>query len=68
MDRWATIQLEQQAGPLFELKAGVPQGGCLSLTLFSVYTADIPPPATSNSIDICYADDINQLITLQTKE
>ena len=41
---------------MFELKAGVPQGGCLSPTLFSIYTVDIPEPETRNSIDIYYAD------------
>ena len=61
-DRWAKIYIEDFAGPLFELKAGVPQGGCLSPTLFSIYTADIPEPETRNSIDIYYADDVTQLI------
>ena len=66
-DRWAKIYIEDFAGPLFELKAGVPQGGCLSPTLFSMYTAEIPEPETRNSIDIYYADDVTQLISYQTK-
>ena len=67
VDSGAKIQIEQYEGPLLELKAEVPQGGCLSPTLFSIYTAGIPPPAINNSIYIYYADDVTQLISFPTK-
>ena len=40
-----------------QFKTGVPQGGVLSLTLFNIYTADIPPPGAPVQV-IAYADDI----------
>ena len=40
-----------------QFKTGVPQGGVLSLTLFNIYTADIPPPRAQVEVMI-YADDI----------
>ena len=40
-----------------QFKTGVPQGGVLSLTLFNIYTADIPPPRAPVQVMV-YADDI----------
>ena len=40
-----------------QFKTGVPQGGVLSLTLFSIYTADIPLPRAPVQVMV-YADDI----------
>ena len=40
-----------------QLKTGVPQGGLLSPTLFSIYTSDIPPPRAPVQVMV-YADDI----------
>ena len=40
-----------------QFKAGIPQGGVLSPTLFNIYTADIPPPRAPVHV-MAYADDI----------
>ena len=40
-----------------QVKAGVPQGGVLSPTLFNTYTADIPTPTAPIKV-MLYADDI----------
>ena len=40
------------------IKAGVPQGGVLSATLFNIYLSDIPLPKISSLNLITYADDI----------
>ncbi len=48
-------------GEPFALKVGVPRGSSLCLTLFTIYTVDIPHPP----IDCCniqYTDDITQII------
>ena len=40
-----------------QFKTGVPQGGVLSLTLFNIYTTDLPPPSAPVQV-MAYADDI----------
>ena len=40
-----------------QFKTGVPQGGVLSLTLFTIYTSDLPPPSAPVHVMV-YADDI----------
>ena len=40
-----------------QFKTGVPQGGVLSLTLFNIYTSDLPQPSAPVQI-MAYADDI----------
>ena len=40
-----------------QFKTGVPQGGVLSLSLFNIYTADIPPPRVPVQV-MAYVDDI----------
>ena len=47
--------------------SGVPQGGCLSPTLFALYTADVPPPSVMNEM-IIYADDITQIVQKKGSE
>ena len=60
-DRQAQIRIGQFTGQAFPLLSGVPQGGCLSPTLFNLYTSDLPPPQNDNE-QIIYADDITQII------
>lgn len=59
-DRKAQIQIQQHIGPYFNLKSGVPQGSCLSPTLFSIYTCHIPTSQYDRKT--IYADDVTQII------
>lgn len=65
-DRVANIRLKNVTGPDFEILSGVPQGGILSPTLYTIYIRDIPSPAI-DSYNIMYADDITQIITYRGK-
>ena len=59
-DRKASIRIDNYLGPPIQLRSGVPQGACLSPTLYGFFTRDIeePPPQTDY---IAYADDITQI-------
>ena len=59
--RSARIQIKDYIGPPFNLSSGVPQGSCLSPTLFSIYMADMPQ--SGRDFRIVYADDISSVIT-----
>ena len=61
-NRTATIRLGQHKGQTFRLHTGVPQGACLSPTLYTFYTHDLPEP-TSHAEYIAFADDITQIIS-----
>lgn len=62
-DRTAKIRIANHIGPSFPLESGVPQGACLSPTLYSFYTHDMPPPLPDTDY-ICFADDITQIISV----
>ena len=66
-DRTAKIRIGNYIGPEFPFLSGVPQGGCLSPTLFNFYTKDTPTPSGNNE-QIIYADDITQIIQTQDNE
>jgi len=59
-DRTASVRVGGFVGPPFDLESGVPQGACLSPTLYNLYTQDMPPPIDDSDY-ICFADDISQL-------
>lgn len=65
-DRTAKISIGDHLGPEFDLLSGVPQGGCLSPTLYILYTSDTPPP-TPYSEYVMYADDITQIVAYPGK-
>jgi hypothetical protein len=52
----------QFEGTKIPLRAGVPQGSCLSPTLYNVYLMDLPCDDESQCLTVSYADDISQLI------
>ena len=59
-DRTATIQIGEYIGPPFKLNSWVPQEACLSPTLHSFYTHDMPEPLPNTNY-IAFADDITQI-------
>ena len=59
-NRTASIRIGYHIGPPLQLHTGVPQGACLSPTLYSFYTHDLPPPLP-NTEYIAFADDITQI-------
>ena len=65
-DRTAQIKLGHYMGETIRLQSGVPQGSCLSPTLYTVYTGDLPAPE-QHSEYVAYADDITQVITYPGK-
>lgn len=49
-----------------KLRSGVPQGSCLSPTLFTLYNSDIPNPSGKNEV-IYFADEVTQIIIYEGK-
>lgn len=66
-NRSAKVRIGNYLGPSFNLKCGVPQGGCLSPTLFNFYTHDIPETNSIFNNNIIYADDITQVISYKSE-
>jgi hypothetical protein len=60
-NRTARIRIGEYLGREIKLLSGVPQGGCLSPTLFNFYTSDIPD-AEGQSLNLIYADDVTQIV------
>ena len=66
-NRSAQIRIENYTGPAFKLECGVPQGACLSPSLFGFYTHDIPKPTSFFNENIIYADDITQIVNYKSE-
>lgn len=62
INRTASVSIQTHIGPPIQLQSGVPQGACLSPTLYSLYTNDIPQPLPKTDY-IAFADDITQIST-----
>jgi len=62
-NRTASIQIGTHIGPPLSLRSGVPQGACLSPTLYTIYTNDMPAPIPDTDY-ITFADDITQIISV----
>ena len=60
-NRTASIRIDQHIGTPFALKSGVPQGACLSPSLYTFYIHDIGEPPANTDYS-AYADDITQII------
>ena len=66
-NRTASIRIKDHIGPSFPLLSGVPQGACLSPSLYNLYTSALPATLPSNQSqlgtlqNILYADDISQI-------
>ena len=63
-NRHASISIGSHLGPPFRLRSGVPQGACLSPTLYGFFTHDIGEPPTHCDY-IAYADDITQITSFK---
>ena len=56
-NRTGFISYERFSSSTFNLKAGVPQGSCLSPILFSLFVSDIPKPTGNVKLSL-FADDL----------
>ena len=60
--RTASVRVGGHIGPPIPLLSGVPQGSCLSPTLYISYTADSPEPQPPSKLSSYADDNINQHI------
>ena len=58
----ATIRIGNLLGTPFHLESGVPQGACLSPSLFNFYVSDLPDTLPDTDY-VQYADDVTQIIS-----
>ena len=65
-NRQTSVRIGSHMGPPIHLQRGVPQGGCLSPTLYNMYTLDMPEP-TASCKHITYADDLTQIIAYPSR-
>ena len=61
-NRKAKINIKNKNSEFFSIKSGVPQGSCLSPTLYAIYTNDLPQPEEKNET-VQFADDVTNVIT-----
>ena len=67
-NRTTTIRIDDYTGQPFNINCGVPQGGCLSPTVFNFYTHDLPQPISYNTENIIYADDVTQIVSHRSEK
>ncbi len=65
-NRKGKINIGKEYNREIRLLSGVPQGSVLSLTLYTLFTNDLPPPE-HGCLDTMYADDVTQIITSASK-
>ena len=57
-NRTFSVKIEGKESGIFIIACGVPQGGVLSPTLFSVYINTIPVASNNNEVCLLFADDL----------
>ena len=67
-DRTFQVKVEGCFSSTYIIKCGVPQGGVLSPTLFSIYINDIPIITTDKEICLLFADDLVYQLRYKYKE
>ena len=65
-DRGIRIKVGGYIGETIEIESGVPQGSCLSPTLYVMYTKNIPE-AEALDENVAFADDLTQIIVYEGK-
>ena len=66
-NRTAAIRLGTYIGNDFNLNTGVPQGACLSTTLYAFYIHDLPDPLSQTNY-IAFAEDISNSLLHQNSQ
>jgi hypothetical protein len=67
-ERTFVVKVDGEFPDVRVIICGVPQGGVLSPTLFSVYVNDVPLSMLANSKTLLFADDIVFLMSYSFKE
>ena len=61
-NRHTSVRIQNTLGSPIPLGRGVPQGGCLSPTLYNIFVQDTPAPEPFSE-HVMYADDLTQIVS-----